>query len=172
MVPRWLFVLALTALGCTSVPDESPHDAGTGGRGGSAGFDPFGDAWNAGGGCDGEAEAATPSDAATDATDPACESAQGASSYQKDVAPILIGCTGEVCHTSPTRSTLVGQPSRECCDGRSLVVPFEPSASYLLDKLEGKDMCGGVRMPSGKPPLANADIDVIVRWICAGALDD
>ena len=51
------------------------------------------------------------------------------------------------------------------------VTPGDPSASYLIDKLLGSNLCIGTRMP--KPPspaLAPADIDLVSSWICHGAL--
>lgn len=95
----------------------------------------------------------------------------GAAHYATDVAPILAGCTGEICHQAWTIATTVGVPSTECCD-RALVAPGDPNASYLVDKIEGRDLCSGSRMPYGKAPLPGADIEKIVAWVCAGAKDD
>jgi len=49
------------------------------------------------------------------------------------------------------------------------VEPFDPDASYLIQKLEGTASSGG-RMPLGGIPLPQADIDVIRSWIANGAL--
>lgn len=101
-----------------------------------------------------------------------CEGVGGGAHFAKDVGPILAGCTGELCHLPPGRADLVGVLATECCDGRLLVAPFDAAHSYLLDKVNGTNLCYGGRMPFDEPPLGGADADAIVRWICAGALDD
>jgi hypothetical protein len=162
---RALAAMALVLAACSGTANEAGHsDAGADGAGALSGFDPFGDASSAGG-CDGGVDA----EPAPDAADPECATVGAAVGYQQDVIPILNGCTGELCHSAPTWSTLVGQPSHECCSGRSLVAPGRPSDSYLVDKLRGQNLCGGVRMPAGDPALPASDIDVIVSWICEGA---
>jgi hypothetical protein len=107
-----------------------------------------------------------------DASAPECAGLDGGVTYSGDIAPLLEGCTGELCHVAPTYATLVGARSKECCGSRVLVEPGAPSASYLLNKLQGSDMCGGERMPRGGTPLSDAQISLIVRFICEGAPDD
>ena len=59
------------------------------------------------------------------------------------------------------------------CGGRTRVVAGAPTASYLLDKLAGTNLCGGARMPLNGPPyLTAAEVDLIRRWIAAGARND
>jgi hypothetical protein len=53
--------------------------------------------------------------------------------------------------------------------GVARVAPGNPSASYLVQKLEGTAAFGS-RMPLGREPLAQSDIDVIRQWILEGAL--
>jgi len=162
---RALAAVALLLAACAGTANEAGHsDAGADGAGALSGFDPFGDAGSSGG-CDGGGDA----EATTDAADPECTGVATAVGYQKDIVPILNGCTGELCHSAPTWSTLVAQPSHECCSGRLLVAPGHPSDSYLVDKLRGQSLCDGVRMPAGDPALPASDIDVIVSWICEGA---
>ena len=48
------------------------------------------------------------------------------------------------------------------------VAPGNPSASYLIQKLEGTAAVGG-RMPLNGTPLPQADINVIRQWITDGA---
>jgi hypothetical protein len=48
------------------------------------------------------------------------------------------------------------------------VAPGNPSASYVIQKLEGTAAVGE-RMPAGLPPLPQADINVIRQWIADGA---
>ncbi len=62
---------------------------------------------------------------------------------------------------------LVGVPSVEV-PTLARVAPNAPDRSYLLRKLEGRDIVGG-RMPLGQPPLASAQIDAIRGWIALGA---
>ena len=62
---------------------------------------------------------------------------------------------------------LVGVAST--CGSAVRVVPGNPGASYLLDKLgAGAAPCGDV-MPLGFAALSDADIDLIRNWIQAGA---
>jgi hypothetical protein len=51
------------------------------------------------------------------------------------------------------------------------VVPFDPDASFLIQKLEGASGLLGDRMPQGGPPyLSQSTIDMIRQWIQDGAL--
>lgn len=56
------------------------------------------------------------------------------------------------------------------CSGQR-VAAGAPSDSVLYRKVSGENLCGA-RMPRGSPPLPNADIDLIQRWIAAGAPND
>jgi hypothetical protein len=98
--------------------------------------------------------------------------ASTAVTYSGDVRPVLLGCTGELCHSPPDYDSLVDRLSTECCEGRLLVAPGGPAESYLLDKLEGRDLCFGSRMPLGDDPLGPDTIQQIADWICAGAPHD
>jgi sugar lactone lactonase YvrE len=51
------------------------------------------------------------------------------------------------------------------------IVPGNPDASFLLDKL-GPNPRVGAQMPDGFPPLSAADINLIRTWISEGAVDD
>lgn len=53
--------------------------------------------------------------------------------------------------------------------GWLLVRPFAPDTSYLLRKLTGVSGALGNRMPLGANPLRESDIDLVRRWIVAGA---
>src|SRR5439155_18280886 len=48
------------------------------------------------------------------------------------------------------------------------VVPRDPDASFLIQKLDGTQTLGE-RMPAGRPPLTTATINVIRQWIQNGA---
>lgn len=52
-----------------------------------------------------------------------------------------------------------------------LVVPGDPEASYLLNKL-GPEPTHGRQMPAGQDPLTDAEIELIRNWIAAGAAND
>jgi hypothetical protein len=65
-------------------------------------------------------------------------------------------------------NALVGVQSR-FHPGATLVIPGNPDDSYLIRKLEGRDITG-VRMPfTGPPYLTPGQILVIRRWIEIGA---
>jgi hypothetical protein len=113
---------------------------------------------------------AAPPDSADAST--GCEGLEGGVSYANDVAHILAGCQGEECHLSPSRATLVDVPAYECCDGRLLVAPGSAAQSYLVDKIQGHDLCLGGRMPLDLPPLPASEILAIRRWVCEGAPDN
>lgn len=67
---------------------------------------------------------------------------------------------------------LVGQPSR-FKTGSTLVVPGDPNASYLVQKLEGAADMVGARMPRGSGPyLTSGQMQIIRRWIELGAKND
>ena len=67
---------------------------------------------------------------------------------------------------------LVGQPSRFKA-GAIFVVPGDPSASYLIHKLEGAADIAGSRMPRGTGPfVTSGQMQIIRRWIELGARND
>lgn len=72
--------------------------------------------------------------------------------------------------SAPVHEKIVGVPSTEQ-PSRRLVVPGDPAASYLYEKLSHKQPSHGVRMPPGQP-LSSDKLDLVRRWIEAGALDD
>jgi hypothetical protein len=85
------------------------------------------------------------------------------------------------CHTNQGRNptaqlnlfsdpytALVNVPSRQR-QGAVLVIPGDPESSYLVRKLEGRDI-NNVRMPQNGPPyLTSNQILIIRRWIEIGA---
>jgi hypothetical protein len=95
-------------------------------------------------------------------------------SYRSDVLPILTGnCNGEVCHNgtwggSSAADFLVNARAPECCDGRFLVRPGDPDHSYLVQKLRGRDLCVGRKMPLDRT-LSDADVSTLTDWVCEGA---
>ncbi|WP_438031314.1 hypothetical protein [Sorangium sp. So ce233] len=103
------------------------------------------------------------------------------------VQPILErSCSNQFCHGNPTTPSggldlraatavgaLVNQSANSCSSEHALVVPFMPSSSYLMNKLNDVDLCDPdeIAMPPGSP-LPAADLKTITDWICAGAPAD
>lgn len=85
------------------------------------------------------------------------------------------------CHTNVGRApagnlNLAGDPYAALVNvtsaqraGAVLVIPGDPDSSYLVRKLEGRDI-NGLRMPRNGPPyMTDGQITVIRRWIEVGA---
>jgi hypothetical protein len=53
--------------------------------------------------------------------------------------------------------------------GAVRIVPGDPDASYLVQKVEGASGIVGVRMPQGGPYLSDGQILILRRWIQLGA---
>ena len=100
------------------------------------------------------------------------------------VQPIFTGnCTFSGCHigSSPAQgmnlgagqafSSVVNVPAMEL-PSMNRVTPNQPNDSYLVHKVQGTHLAAagsGSRMPLGRSPLSQADIDLIRAWIQAGA---
>jgi hypothetical protein len=67
-------------------------------------------------------------------------------------------------------ANLVGRPSRGN-PSATRVIPGDPENSYLVRKLEGRDIVGA-RMPLTPPYLTAGQILVIRRWVELGARND
>jgi len=70
-------------------------------------------------------------------------------------------------------SNLVSRPAplSESCGG-TLVVPGDPDASYIYQKLSSDHPCSGMRMPRGEfgsEPLADCVTALVRAWIATGA---
>ena len=113
---------------------------------------------------------ASPSGENASGTDPMCDPNAAPTSYARDIAPVLAGCSGEVCHAAWDYNTLVNQPSLACCDTRLLVAPYHPSLSLLTQALSGTNSCVGT-MPLDSH-LPAPEIQAIVAWVRQGALDN
>lgn len=101
-----------------------------------------------------------------------------------DVQPILSNnCVFSGCHvgTSPqegltlssgqTFGNVVNVASRQLTT-MNRVTPNQPDNSYLVHKVQGTHLDeggSGERMPEGRAPLSQAEIDLIRAWIQAGA---
>jgi hypothetical protein len=102
-------------------------------------------------------------------------------SLAKDVQPIFQHhCAGvEGCHfavRTPVGSYkfFVNAKSRECQDGRMLILPGDVSHSYVVDKITDQNLCQGSPMPKYLAAghwqqLPQADVQTIYDWICEGA---
>lgn len=95
-------------------------------------------------------------------------------SYYRQVLPILqTHCQG--CH-QPAKAS--GEYVMSSFDGllqggesgERAIVPGKPDESYLVAQITPED--GGALMPPDKPPLADAEVALIRRWIEQGAQDD
>lgn len=103
--------------------------------------------------------------------DPQCAVNAPAVSFAADVMPVLTACTGEICHAPWRYETLVGQHSVACCDHRWLVSPGQPSASHVVQAVEGVDACVS-QMPLDEGSLSQTEIATLVAWVCQGALNN
>lgn len=111
----------------------------------------------------------------------ACTCGSASVSFAADVQPIFTAsCATVGCHRGAAPQAglnlsagqayqdIVGVAASQCNDGRMLVLPGEPSESYLIDKILGVDLCFGTKMPK-MTDLPSAQVEIISSWICAGA---
>ncbi|MFM8805407.1 MAG: c-type cytochrome domain-containing protein, partial [Planctomycetia bacterium] len=96
-------------------------------------------------------------------------------SYHKQIRPLFQAhCQG--CH-QPAKAeggfvmTDVGRMQAAGDSGAPGIVPGKPEESHLLAQIV-PDAAGQAEMPKGGKSLAAADIDLVKRWIAAGAQDD
>ena len=103
-------------------------------------------------------------------------------SFKRDIVPLLEmrGCRNPTCHGGPFPSSNYDLRSYAGMFGpgvlaRSLrscdVVPGQPEASFLLEKLTGAPRLGQP-MPKDRAPLSAQEIQLIRTWILEGAYDD
>jgi hypothetical protein len=112
-------------------------------------------------------------------------SSSGGATFTAVYAIVMNNCSGFGCHINAgflpaagldmsdamtAYMNLVNAASRNC-SGQQRVVPGMPDASVLVQALEHKGGCAP-DMPRGKPMLSMSDIDTIVAWIKAGAMND
>lgn len=82
------------------------------------------------------------------------------------------GKLGTGADQASAHAALVGVVSTSSrCGGKTLVVPYHPEDSLLLDKLTGTPSCGD-RMPLGGMALSDAELELVRSWIEAGAKND
>src|SRR5262245_28305690 len=99
----------------------------------------------------------------------------GQTSFFKDVLPILRqkNCTG--CHQPAKRGgeyvmTEFAALVKGGESGSAAVVPGKPDKSYLTEKITPAG--GKAEMPKDAPPLTDAEVATIRKWIEQGAKDD
>ena len=160
-----MLICMLVEAGCGSSKSSAPAPLdGTAGTGGTISLGVA----DADTGCHKSAGGTTDLDAG--GSDPLCSGSAPVVSYTKDVAPILTGCTGEVCHVPWQYDTVVRQHSVACCDLRWLVAPGQPSASHIVQAVTGKNACVP-QMPKGGS-LSSSEISTLIAWVCQGAKND
>lgn len=110
-----------------------------------------------------------------------CACGTASVSFASEIQPFLTkSCATIGCHrgNKPKASLdltaakaygeLVGQATTQCGGGRLRVKAGEPTASYLLDKILGTNLCFGSKMPKmGSVPAV--ELEAITNWICSGA---
>ncbi len=103
-------------------------------------------------------------------------------SYVDDIVPLFeqAGCSSLSCHGGPfpssgysvaTYTGVFGPGVQADLFGLCNVVPGDPDASYIIEKLHPSPRFGA-QMPNLRPPLSAGDIDLIRTWILEGAGDD
>ena len=180
----WAFLVVAIA-GCGDNTSSSSSDTGGTGAGGSP------TTTGGAGGVGGAGGGSTTDGGGGSMGDP-CEGVATVS-FSADVVPLLEqSCTFSACHAGAMPDAklnlvpenafaeLVNVTALQCGGNRTLVIPGDPSESYLYDKLKGVDMCGlnSAKMPRNPPqgqsaPMwTAANTEVFRAWICGGALDD
>ncbi len=107
----------------------------------------------------------------------------GREQYERVIHPLFRdSCAAAGCHSGafPQKSipydtgadaswnATVGVPSTDA-PGWTLVVPFNPDASWLMQKLNPTVTLTGDRMPQGRLPLGARELAVVRAWIESGA---
>jgi hypothetical protein len=104
-------------------------------------------------------------------------------SFANDIQPIFIvaGCLSSACHggTFPSSQYDMGSHTSAFESGELArrigaceIVPGDPEASFLMEKLTSDDPRAGLRMPLQRAPLSDEDLTLIETWIREGALDN
>jgi hypothetical protein len=95
-------------------------------------------------------------------------------SFRQDVAPILVkrclACHGEQKFKGEFQLHTFDKLTRPGETGEAPLVPGKPEESYLFQLLTEAD--ADLRMPKDADPLTAAELELIKRWIAAGAKFD
>jgi hypothetical protein len=104
--------------------------------------------------------------------------------YDVVATRVFSNCTTRSCHSEIGRKgnliltpdqaygMLVDQPAANSAAagrGKKRVVPGDPAASFLMQKLTSPAPDEGSRMPLSGEPLSSEDLDLLRRWIADGA---
>ncbi len=99
-------------------------------------------------------------------------------SFSQDILPLVTtSCAGGGCHVGQTTNGVNLSSYDQMLNSVGLqyngpvVVPGNAANSPLFDKINPNPEFG-VRMPSGRAPLSNNQIELIRAWIDEGALDN
>jgi mono/diheme cytochrome c family protein len=100
---------------------------------------------------------------------PPTPAAASAPSYANDIAPIIqancIGCHDVGGHGGWNASSY--EQMMNTGRNKPLIVPGNPATSLMIQKLTGKEKIGSGMPPFG--PLTQQEIDLLTRWVAAGA---
>ncbi len=98
--------------------------------------------------------------------------------FDRDIKPIIQRtCGGATCHVNRRESgvDLTSHQSTIESVGTQyrgpIVIPGDPDASPLMDKINSQRPRFGARMPRGQTPLTDIEINLFRRWIREGALN-
>jgi hypothetical protein len=103
-------------------------------------------------------------------------------SYANDIVPLFnsAGCLAGNCHggdnpQSAYSLAAYGDSFEPGTEARLFqwcpIVPGDPEASYLIEKLRPFPLTGA-RMPFLRPPLGDEEIELVATWIAEGAADN
>lgn len=166
----WVLVVGLVLASCSvPAPGSTASTGGGAGQTGDSGGQETGS-----GGSGGILDASSEKKCTSPDAAASCTPSRSNVSFSADVAPILHGCAGEICHNtqwggSNPYPTMMNVVAYECCDGRLIVKPGDPNHSYLWQKVADRDLCAGAPMPLGATPLTTSQVQTIYDWICLGA---
>ena len=175
--------VSASAGGATAAAGTSAAGSGTAGMSAAAGAGAAGTKGAASGGAAG-------SGSGGGAATAGCGSESFAAIYETILKNATYNCAGPLCHgREPGNVAPVGDLSLSSasiaymqltakttasmsCAGKTRVVPGDPAASLLVQKLRGDTtMCGGV-MPIGADEISEADLKRVTDWIKGGACNN
>jgi hypothetical protein len=94
--------------------------------------------------------------------------------FQQEVAPLLVkrclACHGEQKFKGEYQIHTLAALLKPGASGEAIITPGKPEGSYLLTLVQEAD--AEQRMPKGADKLADAEIDLLKRWIAEGARTD
>lgn len=102
--------------------------------------------------------------------------------YAQDLRPILtrVGCLASSCHggdnpsvnfSLATYESMFAPGSGAILSGLCPIVPGNPDASYIIEKLQPNPRTGR-QMPDRRPPLSGEEFQLFVTWIREGAANN